>query len=70
MSKQAKPLDNSAAGKALLKRELEQGLASGVSERTPDQIRTTFRKAREPYKKIKEKKRCSSYGQSPKLGIG
>ena len=47
MSKQAKPLDNSAAGKALLKRELEQGLASGVSARTPDQIRTAFRKARE-----------------------
>lgn len=47
MTKQVKPLDKDAAGKALLKRELEKGLASGVSTRTPEQIRTAFRKARE-----------------------
>jgi hypothetical protein len=35
------------AGKAKLKVELEKGLASGVSKRTPAQIRTAFRKARE-----------------------
>ena len=33
-------------GKALLKRELEKGLASGSSKRTPEQIREAFRKAR------------------------
>ena len=32
---------------ALLKRELEQGLASGLSKRTPAQIRADFRSARE-----------------------
>jgi hypothetical protein len=32
---------------AQLKRELEKGLASGVSKRTPAQIRAAFRKARE-----------------------
>ena len=32
---------------AALKRELEKGLASGVSKRTPEQIRADFRKARE-----------------------
>lgn len=47
MSKQVQPLDNNAAGKALLKRQLEEALKSGVSTRTPDQIRTAFRKARE-----------------------
>jgi hypothetical protein len=35
------------AAKALLKRELEKGLASGVSKRTPELIRAAFRKARE-----------------------
>jgi hypothetical protein len=33
--------------KALLKRELEKGLASGTGKRTPQQIREAFRKARE-----------------------
>ncbi len=47
MTEQVKPLDKDAAGKALLKRELEQGLASGISKRTPDEIRAAFRKARE-----------------------
>jgi len=32
---------------ALLKRELEAGLASGVGKRTPAQIRADFRRARE-----------------------
>ena len=40
-------LDKTAEGKALLKRELEKGLASGVSERSPEQVRAAFRKARE-----------------------
>ena len=31
----------------LLKRELEKGLASGVSKRTPAQIRADYRRARE-----------------------
>jgi len=35
------------ADAALLKRELEKGLASGVSKRTPAQIRADFRRARE-----------------------
>lgn len=52
MNKQVQPLDNSAAGKALLKRELEQGLASGVSTRPPDQIGAACRKAREGALKI------------------
>ena len=47
MTKQVKPLNNDAEGKALLKRELEQGLASGVSARNPDHIRAAFRKSRE-----------------------
>ena len=47
MSKQVQPLDQSAASKALLQRELEKGLASGVSKRTPENIRIAFRKARE-----------------------
>ncbi len=47
MSKKVQPLDDSAAGKALLKRELERGLASGVSKRSPEQVRAAFRKARE-----------------------
>jgi hypothetical protein len=40
-------LDKNAAGKALLKRELEKGLASGISNRTPEQVRLAFRKARD-----------------------
>ena len=36
-----------AANQALLKRELEKGLASGVSNRTPAQIRDAIRRARE-----------------------
>ena len=31
----------------VLKRELEKGLASGVSKRSPEQIRADFRKASE-----------------------
>ena len=38
---------NKAANQALLKRELEKGLASGVSNRTPAQIRDAIRRARE-----------------------
>ena len=34
-------------GSIALKRELEKGLASGTSKRTPAQIRADFRKARE-----------------------
>lgn len=47
MSKKVQPLDKCAADKALLKRELEKGLASGVSKRTPEQVHAAFRKARE-----------------------
>ena len=47
MSKQVLPLGKDAADKALLKRELEKGLASGVSKRSPEQVRAAFRKARE-----------------------
>ena len=47
MAKPVESLDKSAAEKALLKRELEKGLASGVSKRSPEQVRTAFRKARE-----------------------
>jgi hypothetical protein len=47
MSKKVQPLEKSASGKALLKRELEKGLASGVSQRSPEQVRAAFRKARE-----------------------
>ena len=47
MTKQAEQTGDNAAAKAALKRELEKGLASGVSKRTPAQIRTAFRKARE-----------------------
>jgi hypothetical protein len=46
MKKKADPLSDEKAGKAVLKRELEAGLASGVSKRTPAQIRAAFRKAR------------------------
>ncbi|MEO7248243.1 MAG: hypothetical protein ABIW31_07275 [Novosphingobium sp.] len=47
MKQTIEPLDNEQAAKALLKRELEKGLASGVSKRSPAQIRDAFRKARE-----------------------
>jgi hypothetical protein len=47
MSKEVRPLDTDATGKALLRRELDKGLASGISKRSPDQIRAAFRKARE-----------------------
>ena len=47
MKQQTEMLDDPAIAKATLKRELEKGLASGKSKRTPAQIRTAFRKARE-----------------------
>ena len=47
MTKQAEQSGDNDAAKTALKRELEQGLASGISKRTPAQIRTAFRKARE-----------------------
>ncbi|QYU67915.1 hypothetical protein J4558_24125 [Leptolyngbya sp. 15MV] len=47
MAKEQQHPRKSAPDKALLKRELEKGLASGVSTRTPEQVRTAFRKARE-----------------------
>ena len=47
MTEKVHPLEDHAAQKALLKRELERGLASGLSTRTPAQIRAAFRKARE-----------------------
>ncbi len=47
MSRKVQPLENGNAGKALLKRELEKGLASGVGKRSPEQVRAAFRKARE-----------------------
>ena len=46
MKKNLAPFSDAEA-KAALKRELEKGLASGVSKRTPEQIRADFRKARE-----------------------
>jgi hypothetical protein len=47
MEKKVQPLTSEEADKTLLKRELEKGLASGVSKRTPAQIHDAFRKARE-----------------------
>ena len=47
MSKEMQPLDTDAAGRSILKRELDKGLASGISKRSPDQVRAAFRKARE-----------------------
>jgi hypothetical protein len=47
MSKKAQAAEKPISGKALLKRELEKGLASGVSQRSPEQVRAAFRKARE-----------------------
>ena len=46
MKKPLVPISDGEAA-AALKRELQKGLASGVSKRTPDQIRADFRKARE-----------------------
>jgi hypothetical protein len=45
-AKSAKP-DRIADDEAKLKRELERGLASGVSKRSPEDIRQALRKARE-----------------------
>ena len=42
----SKPTDTER-GKALLKQELQKGLDSGVSKRSPAQIHTAIRKARE-----------------------
>lgn len=47
MSKKVQDFDKHAAERALLNRELEKGLASGKSKRTPEQVRAAFRKARE-----------------------
>jgi hypothetical protein len=47
MKKPRQPSTEDSANSELLKRELEKGLASGVSKRTPAQIRADFRKARE-----------------------
>ena len=47
MPKKVQTLDKHAADRALLKHELEKGLLSGVSKRSPEQIRDAFRKARE-----------------------
>ena len=35
------------ADAAMLKRELDKGIGSGISKRTPAQIRADFRRARE-----------------------
>jgi hypothetical protein len=40
-------IEPTKAQKLLLKQELEKGLASGKSKRTPRQIRADYRKARE-----------------------
>jgi hypothetical protein len=47
MSKADKETSEKASQQQLLKRELEKGLASGVSKRSPAQIGEAFRKARE-----------------------
>lgn len=47
MRKPARPQTDEEAGAALLYRELKKGLSSGVSKRSPAQIRADFRKARE-----------------------
>lgn len=47
MSRLEKPQTDTVADAAVLTRELTRGLASGVSKRSPDQIRADFRKARE-----------------------
>lgn len=47
MAKEASKPGDTERGKALLKRELQKGLDSGVSKRTPAQIHAAIRKARE-----------------------
>jgi hypothetical protein len=47
MTKKVHALNEQAAQQALLKHELEKGLESGLSKRSPEQIRAAFRKARE-----------------------
>ena len=47
MKKRTEISGKDASPQAALKRELEKGLASGISKHTPAQIRTAFRKARE-----------------------
>ncbi len=47
MKKPGDTKSEKAANTALLKRELVKGLDSGVSKRSPEQIRADFRKARE-----------------------
>ncbi len=47
MKKSEPPQTGQATDAAALKRELETGLASGVSKRSPEKIRADFRKARE-----------------------
>ena len=47
MTKQTELPDSNVAAKSALKRELEKGRTSGISKRTPAQIRSAFRKARE-----------------------
>ena len=47
MTEKAQERTGKEPDNALLKHELEKGLASGISKRTPAQIRAAFRKARE-----------------------
>lgn len=47
MSQEPQSRLDTEAAKALLKRELEKGLASGVSRRSPAEVLAAFRKARE-----------------------
>ena len=47
MKKPQQPQAADHADAALLKRELDKGLASGIGKRTPAQIRADFRRARE-----------------------
>ncbi len=47
MKKPPQPQADNKADAALLKRELDKGLASGIGKRTPAQIRADYRRARE-----------------------
>ena len=47
MADKASKLIDAERGRALLKQELQKGLDSGVSKRSPAQIHTAIRKARE-----------------------
>ena len=47
MKKPQQPQAADKADAAMLKRELDKGIASGLSKRTPAQIRADFRRARE-----------------------